>query len=219
MRLFQSEIACLYLHAFALGALLGLSFDLIRFPRMLFSGTEKPIKKRAKVNFFKRRIPGVFVFLEDFLFCIVGSVCSVLLFYEYNRGKIRPFAFILLLTAFFVYHITVGKWVRAFLQIFASWVQKAIRKVCALLWKPIRNLLQVIWKFVKQVWNTLQKGIEKRARQRNTKRLFGIVERNAAGLLPGGYVLPKQKKIKAKERRVHGRKRKEDHCPKQKSVA
>ena len=219
MRLFQSEIAHLYLNALALGAILGLFFDGIRFPRMLFTKKEKPSKKRAKVNFFKRRIPGVFVFLEDFLFCIVGSVCSILLFYEYNRGKIRPFAFILLLTAFFVYHITVGKWVRSFLQIFAGWIQKATRKVCGVLWKPTRKLLRIIWRFIKRIWNALQEGIEKRARKRNTKRLFGIVGQNAAGLLPGGLVLQKQKKIKTKERRVHGRKRKEDHRPKQKSVA
>ena len=186
---------------------------------MLFSGTEKPIKKRAKVNFFKKRIPGAFVFLEDFLFCIVGSVCSILMFYEYNRGKIRPFAFLLLLTAFFLYHATVGRYVRAFLQFFASWIQKVIRKVCALLWKPTKKLLQTVGTFAKRVWNTLQKGTEKRIRKRNTKRLFAMVEQNAAGLLPGGFVLQKKKEPKTKERRVHGGERKKDRCPKQKSVA
>ncbi len=219
MRLSQSGIAQLYFYALALGIVLGLFFDLIRFPRMLFTRKAEPKKEGAKTNLRKRRVRGVFVFLEDFLFCVFASVAVILLFYEHNKGKIRPFTFCLLLGAFFLYRFTVGKWIRAFLRLFAGWVRKAVRFVCKLLWKPTKKLLNAIRKLIKKIGSILQKRMEKRARKNYTKRLFAMVEQNAAGLLPDGAILKKKEVTNNKGGAHGGGKGKKDHRPKQKSVA
>ncbi len=220
MRFDQSGIAWLYLYALALGAFLGLFFDLIRLPRMLLTPKANPKKESAKQSLRKRRVAGVFVFLEDFLFCIAGSVCVILLFYEKNHGKIRPAAFFLLLGGFALYWATAGRWVRAFLAHFVGWIQKAVRLVCRIAWKPARQMLLFAKKLCKRLCEALSKHFEKQARKKNTNRLFGIVEQTAAGLLPGGVVLKKKKEVKSKGGKTRGGgKRKKDHCPKQKSVA
>lgn len=212
MRLSQSGIAQLYCYALALGVVLGLFFDLIRFPRMLFSRNANIKKEGAKQSLRKRRATGVFVFLEDFLFCLVAAVCVILLFYERNNGKVRPLVFFLLLGGFAVYRLTVGRWARALLQILVRWIHKAACKLFLFIWKPTKKVLIALG-------SALQKQIEKRARKRYTKRLFRMVEQNAAGLLPGGAVLKKKEVPKNKGGAHGGGKRKKDHCPKQKSMA
>lgn len=210
MELSQAGIAKLYLVAFALGVVLGLFFDVIRFPRML-AGISKE-GKRSTLR--KRRAIGVLVFLEDFLFCIFGSVSVILLFYEHNRGKIRPIAFCLILTAFFLYRATVGKWIKKGLERLAEGIRMIVHKICAVLWKPISKLLHAVYR-------AMREKLQKWQRKAETRRLFRLVEQNAAGLLPGGVRLPKKKKeAKRKGRRSHGGgKSKKDHSPKQESMA
>lgn len=212
MLLSQSGLALLYLYALALGGVLGLFFDLIRFPRLLFTREAEPKKEGAKQSLRKRRAVGAFVFLEDFLFCIVAAVCVILLFYEHNNGKIRPLVFLILPGGFFLYSATVGRWIRSFLQILVKWIHKALWKAFLLVWKPTKKALIALG-------SALQKQAEKRARKRETKKLFRMVERDAAGLLPGGAVLKKQEVSKNKGGAHGGGKRKKDHRPKQKSVA
>ncbi|MBE6530324.1 MAG: hypothetical protein E7680_07000 [Ruminococcaceae bacterium] len=212
MLLSQSGIALLYFYALALGGSLGLFFDLIRFPRLLFTREAEPKKEGKKSSLRKRRVAGVFVFLEDFLFCIVSSVCVILLFYEHNNGKIRPLVFLILLAGFLLYWATIGRWVRKFLRFFVKWIRKVISKAFLLVWKPTKRILKAIWK-------ALQKQLEKGARKRNTKRLLRLVALNAAGLLPDGTIL-KKKEVPKNQGGAHGGgKRKKDHRPKQKSVA
>lgn len=212
MQLSQSGIARLYCYALVLGVVLGLFFDLIRFPRFLFSRNTIIEKEGVKSNLRKRRATGVFVFLEDFLFCVVAAVCVILLFYEHNKGKIRPLVFLLLPGGFALYWATVGRWVRALLLTLVKWIRKAVYKVFLFVWKPIKKAL-------KAMANTLQKHYEKNARKRYTKRLLRMVEWNAAGLLPDGAVLKKKEVSKNKGGAHGGGKRKKDHSPKQKSVA
>lgn len=213
MELSQFKLAQLHLFALALGCLFGLLFDFIRFPHLLFQRKETAPNQ-------KRKAFRIVVFLEDFLFCLFASVCTILLFYEHNSGKIRPFAVFLIFIGFVLYWFTLGKWVRRLLVRLANRVRKIACRIWMLVWRPLRKVILLLSQTASKMANKMKQQMEERGQKRETAALFQAVEQTAAGLLPGGVVLKKKKEEKSKGGKTHGRgKRKKDHCTKQESVA
>ena len=227
MELSQAGIARLYLAAWVLGAALGLFFDLLRLPGTVLFRYRDRKELYPAGTLRKRRAVAVAVFWEDFLFCLTAAVAMILLFYEGNNGKIRPFAFAVTAAGYLLYRATLGRLTERVTRSFAVVLRRTVQKVLRALAAPIRAAGKRLRKAIGKTVATLRDQRERRARKTYTKRLFRTVGINAAGLLPNGERLA-VKKEEAKntaragkgKRRSHGGKtHKQDHRAEQESLA
>ena len=222
MVLSQSGIAVLHLAALVLGAALGLLFDLIRFPRILLERNRDHGKEPTSAPLRKRRAVGVAVFLEDFLFCQLAAVCLILLFYERNNGKIRPFAFFLALIGFVGYRVTLGKPVAWLLNAVSRLVHRAVRWVLMQIFRPIRKAVLFLRGIGQKYFTRLLARAEQKRRKRFSKKMVTNAALDACGLLPGGYLLKaEQTEEQTIEKKIYGRKekpRKNAHGRKEKNA-
>ena len=185
MNLSQSSIAVLYLASLFLGAALGLFYDGLRMVRILFG---EHFSRRAVEMLRKRNLPesrpkprsprkrnaaSVFLFLGDFLFCILAAVSLILLFYECNNGIIRPLAVLCSAVGFFLYRATLGKIVMLFSEVIVFAVRYAVGKLIFWVLFPTRNI----------VAQKREHG-RKRKRKRYTAKCFAEAKVTACGLLP-----------------------------------
>ena len=221
MELSQVALAKLYLFALVLGAALGCFFDLLRLPRRFAQQTIDYGKQKPAVSLRKRRVVAfVIVFLEDFLFCIVAALSLILLFYEQNNGKVRPFAFFASGIGFAIYRVTRAKPLQGFTEWTSRWVIRAMRSVIRALLKPLHRVFCVVKAVIGKQIDAWRDKTERQKRKRHTAKMFALVETTAAGLLPNDCVLSvKAEKRKEKRKKYHGRKEKsaKDHRAEQES--
>lgn len=224
MELSQSDIALLHFSAWVLGAVLGFFFDLLRLPRKLLLGDQSRGRQPTATPLRKRRAVGFAVFLEDFLFCQVAAVSMILLFYERNNGKVRPFSFLVALAGYILYRMTLGKLVNRLLEALLA----AIRKVIRVILKPCKTAWEVGKKWGQSILAARRKRKEKQARKAMTKRLLNALNVECGGILPHGDRLnPLKQKTdstaarKIKQRKTNGRKKEsaKDHRAEQESMA
>lgn len=224
MELSQIGIARLYLFALILGAALGFFFDLLRLPHRFAQQSLDFGKRKPAISLRKRRVVAfVIVFLEDFLFCVVAAVSLILLFYEVNNGKVRPFAFFAAGIGFVVYRLTLAKPLRRLTERASRWIIRTMQSVLRTLLKPLRRVYRVVKGMIGKRLETLRAKTDRQKRKRHTAKMFALVETTAAGLLPNDCVLSMKKQIserrKDKRKKYHGRKEKDakDHCAEQES--
>ena len=213
MELSQAGIAKLYLFALILGAALAFFFDMLRLPRRFAQQTIDFGKQKPTVSLRKRRVVAfVIVFLEDFLFCIVAAVSLILLFYEQNNGKVRPFAFFAAGIGFFLYRVTLQKPIRRLTELVSAWVILTMKTVVRVLLKPLRRVFLAVSGVIRKRLEIWGAKIEKQKRKRHTAKMFALVEMTAAGLLPDDCVLSRKhisERRKDKRKKYYGRKEKD----------
>ena len=196
MDLSQSSVAALYLMSFLLGAALGLFYDGLRMVRILFG---EHFSRRAVEMLQKRNLPGsrpkqrsprkrnaalVFLFLGDFLFCILAAVSLILLFYERNSGIVRPLAILCSAVGFFLYRATLGKLVMLFSEVIVFAVRYAVGQLIFWMLFPIRKLGGMLRRRMKQILEDRREKNRKRQRKRYTASCFAEARATACGLLP-----------------------------------
>ena len=205
MTVSQLAIAQLYVCALLLGAGLGVAYDLLRIPGILF-GADSAFAKRAQAfslpligNRPRRKhtkLLGVVIFIEDFLFCIVAGVAVILLFYELYNGKLRYVAFLFLALGFFLYRFTLGKGIRFCSEALAFGISCGARYLLYFAVQPIRLVGIWLWKCVIQKGRAL---VQKREREAQTKRWERERDRMAAFLATGERITKRKERQKAKE--------------------
>lgn len=224
MELSQSDLALLHFSAWVLGAALGFFFDLLRLPRKLLLCDQSRGRQPTATPLRKRRAVGFAVFLEDFLFCQVAAVSMILLFYERNSGKVRPFSFVLALAGYVLYRVTLGKMVNRLLEALLG----AIRKVIRVAFKPCKAVWQVGKKWGGRIFAARLERKEKKARRKTTGRLLNAMSVDGGGILPHGDRLKPLKQEtdsveerKKKQRKANGRKKEsaKNHRAEQESMA
>ena len=226
MELSQATIARLYLAAWILGAALGSFYDLLRFPRAVLFRDPNREGDPSAGPLRKRRAVTIAVFLEDFLFCLVAAVGMILLFYEVNNGKIRPFAFLAAFGGFLLYRATLGRLVRRAIRWVARVIRRTVRAVLKAVVRPCRICAERIGWAGRKAAVFLREKRERRARAHCTRRLFATVGTHAAGLLPDGERLKKTKDLKNTAQAGKGKRKKDggkthdkDHRAEQESLA
>ena len=226
MEISQSGIAWLHLIAFMLGFALGCFFDWLRLPRLLLHRDRNGDNARTSISLRKRYAVRVIVFGEDFLFCIASAVAMILLFYERNNGKVRPFAFLAVIAGFFLYRATLGRLMDRFIAVLSVLLHRAFR---ALL-RPLYRVARRGCDFFNRFFTACRERIGKRQRRRYTAVLEKQVTSTALGLLPDGCVFKQTKTEKHRIRKIgrkdgqrkrHGGKEKnaKDHRAEQESPA
>ena len=228
MELSQSDIALLHFSAWVLGAALGFFFDLLRLPRKLLLGDQSRGRQPTATPLRKRRAVGFAVFLEDFLFCQVAAVSMILLFYERNNGKVRPFSFLVTLAGYVLYRMTLGKLVNRLIEALLKAIRKVVRNVIRVVLKPCKAAWQVGKRWGRSILAARRERREKQARRITTKRLLNDLNVDGGGILPHGDRLNSLKQEtdptaerKIKQRKTNGRKKEsaKDHRAEQESMA
>ena len=99
----------LALWSFILGVFLSAVYDVFRLTRLM----------KRKQSIFT-------VFVSDFVFCIISSLCMTVLFFNLSYGRMRGYAFVLVLVGFYVWRITMGR-------LFMALMRRAVDLVSGLL--------------------------------------------------------------------------------------
>jgi len=133
----------------------------------------------------RKRLRAVFIFIGDFLFCMIASVTLILLFYQMNHGKLRFMTFVLAGAGFYLYRFTVGKLIMLCSETIAFVLQTGVRYVCFFVlfpWKwTVRKLLNLIKVIIKKRSDRKMK----RARVRYTAQQMAQLESVTSSVLLG----------------------------------
>lgn len=153
---------------------MGLLYDGFRIARIFlgehfskvanrFEAVDLPLIGAPKKPKSRNKLRAIFLFVSDFLFCIIASVALILLFYQMNHGKIRFMTFVFAGAGFYLYRFTIGKLVMACSETVAFVLQTAVRYGCFFVCFPFK------W-FARKVWN-LTKAIAKKQTEKRMKRI------------------------------------------------
>lgn len=108
----------LILSFFIPGFVLGSIYDIFRIIRISRTNSKGNIYSRIKRHFGSdtntdtqklKWINNLLIFIEDFIFCIIGAFIEILLFYHWNDGVIRIYAILISLLGFFIYQNSIGR--------------------------------------------------------------------------------------------------------------
>lgn len=116
----------------------------------------------------RKKLRAVFIFIGDFLFCIIASVTLILLFYQMNHGKLRFMTFVLCGGGFYLYRMTAGRLIMLCSETIAFVLQTAVRYVFFFVLFPWRWMMRKAFHFVKGIAKKTSDRRMKRARLRYT---------------------------------------------------
>ena len=195
MEIVQSALARLTLYACLLGAALGAVYDLLRLSRVFLGVhySQRAAKRLQAIRLpligprtKKKKSPalGIVVFLEDFLFCIFAGITLILLFYEYNNGKIRYVAFLGAALGFLGYRGTLGRVVMLFSEAITFLVETGLRYIFFFGAYPFRILGRLVGRLSLGALRGVQNAVGKRRRRRYTARERARGIQTAWGLIP-----------------------------------
>ena len=173
MTVSQTQLALLYLYSILMGASLGLLYDGFRILRIFLGEHFSKVANRfEKVNLpligmpkkprSRNRLRKIFIFVSDFLFCMIASVALILLFYQMNHGKIRFMTFVFAGAGFYLYRFTLGKPVMACSETVAFILQTAVRYVCFFVCFPFQWIAKKVFNLIKSI---VKKQTERRMRR------------------------------------------------------
>ena len=173
---------------------MGLLYDGFRIARIFLGEHFSKVANRfEKVNLpligmpkkprSRNRLREIFIFVSDFVFCIIASVMLILLFYQMNHGKIRFMTFVLAGAGFYLYRFTLGKPVMACSETIAFVLQTAVRYVCFFVCFPFQWLAKKAFNFVKSIMNKQSDRRMRRIRVRYTAHQLAHLESVASSVL------------------------------------
>jgi hypothetical protein len=209
MTVSQTQLALLYLYSILMGAAMGLLYDGFRISRIFlgehfselanrFEKVNLPLIGMPKKPRGRNKLREIFLFVGDFLFCIIASVTLILLFYQMNHGKLRFMTFVLCGGGFYLYRMTAGRLIMLCSETIAFVLQTAVRYVFFFVLFPWRWMMRKAFHFVKGIAKKTSDRRMKRARLRYTAQEIEGLESTV------GRVLLKDEKRKGV--RYRGRK-------------
>ena len=188
-------MARLWLYAFFLGAELGAVYDILSMLRVFFGASFSPltenflqahshpllrVKKRGCRNplFLK-----IFLFWEDLLFCLFSVASIILLFYQFNNGKIRIPVLFCLLIGFLCYRMTLGRLLRPVFEIIALILKNILYYILYFVSLPFKKAIISIKKTVISIYQNHIRKRERKQRVRFTNAEKHRLDQDACGLL------------------------------------
>ncbi len=186
----------LLLYSLAVGAILGVIWDVFRVARIAAFGRKKRPKSvfvplpadRAEleqilnVDTSEKRsfFAAASVFISDLGFCVFSAICVILLLFQLSEGEIRGFAFAGAAIGFTVYYFTIGRLTVIFSDAIIRAIKKLINLILSVTFLPILRLIRRINAKVKKKFdlnrqrtNTSHYISDSLA---NAEKLFGIRE-------------------------------------------
>ena len=167
MEISQKLLCLLCLVSAGAGVIMGLFYDVLYMTRVMCGlhikkqcvstcpecdqHTDVSCATRKKSVRLHSAFSSVVLFVEDVIFFLVCGVCVVLILYFVNDGQFRFFVPLGLASGFFVYKMTVGRLVRALLEVLVGVVHKALGFLIACLY---RVLDFVLLRRVRKAWQT-----------------------------------------------------------------
>ena len=199
MQISQSALLYLCVAGFLAGLMLALLYDLLYMMRLWVTPTEKRYRVRAiqrlrtsRIKKGSRKKPKrmkVVLFLQDVFFCFACAITNILLLYWLNNGVFRAAAPICMAVGFWLWHISISKWVRAALE----WLTFGIEMGIYTLLMPLKRLFAFFAKMCKRYAQKWHQRYLAKKRQAYTKQTMQHTEKAAQGLLPIYTILRTQK--------------------------
>ena len=144
----MTEQGIVFLFSCAVGAFLGVFYDVFRILRIAF----KP--------------KWLVVFVQDIIFCIASSFIIILSVYYTNSGQVRLFGLTGCFLCFVLYHLTIGKFIMFVSAKIIEFVKQMLRLIYNITVKPVKimilfiiNLLKKYFKFMLKVFADIKNYI------------------------------------------------------------
>ena len=140
----QTTLAWLFAYSAALGVLLGVIYDAIRFVKMLlgvdYGNTERE-RGRAK-----RAMLFIVTFVFDVAFWLVFAVLSVLLTYNVSGGVFRGMVYFGMILGGTCYYLTVGRLTLKIGIKISGFIKRAVAKLILLILVPLRVIFSLLFR-------------------------------------------------------------------------
>lgn len=177
----------LLLYAVIVGAMLGVLWDVFRVIRIAFygrrTGSPPPVRlpsdsagvERALRFKHNIKIPSLSffgTFICDLLFCLICTICVILLLFHLNDGEVRMFALLGAMIGFVVYYLTLGRLTVYFSDIIIRTIKKA---VLTILRYTIFPILRICAAGVSRV----KRSIRRKRRRKLTQKYMKKTVKNA----------------------------------------
>ena len=191
----------LLLYSLAVGAILGVIWDVFRVARIAAFGRKKrpksvfvqlpsdkaELERILNVDTSEKRsfLATASVFMSDLGFCVFSAICVILLLFQLSEGEIRGFVFAGAAIGFTVYYFTLGRLTVIFSDAIIRAIKKLISLTLSVTLLPIARLIgQGIHKIKKKLAVKRQKTSTARYLSdtlANAEKLFGIRQSMASG--------------------------------------
>lgn len=191
MELSQKLLCFLFLASAGAGVALGLVFDCLRFPLLLADLWPMEITQRDEMpsssrREWRRRVGHILLFIEDVLFGLLCGIVLVLLLYFINDGQIRILAPMGLACGFFVYTVTVGRWIRKLCNVVAKGIRalskQIVRRFLKIIAIPIKWFYSLASRLIlSPVRKVIAKRVEKKRLKYTQAQITAFVNHAAVG--------------------------------------
>ncbi len=151
MEISQKLLCFLFLSSFAVGAALGMVYDLFYLSRLLLGfpkGTSESLPSQGKRTKITKALGACLLFMEDFFFILLSGVCLLLLLYFVNDGQFRIGAPLGLGCGFFVYRVTLGRWFLAISETLVKLVRRVVKLLLGCLLFPLQATGRCLYRWV-----------------------------------------------------------------------
>ncbi len=195
MAISQSALARLLLYAVLLGGCLGVCYDVLGLNRVFFGGSFSPrtaaylqtlrlpwLRSRQRAV-GKGRLLKIAVFFSDFLFCVIAGCFVILLFYQFNSGKIRIPALVCVAVGFVLYRMTLGQLTAVFFEWVIFLSKTAVRYVAFFLLFPFRRVGSRVKRQIRYLLERRKSRVDARRRSAFTAQETSRLEQNACGMI------------------------------------
>lgn len=177
MGLPKEDLPALLLYSFAVGALLGVLWDIFRIIRLIvcngrstdnsfpirLPASEREVTKALSFKHRQKVLPIILIFISDLLFCLFAAVSVILLLFHLNGGQIRGFVLFGAALGAVIYYFTVGKLTFAFSDRIIRGAKRLIRFILSVTVIPVFGLL-------KELTRSALRKLGLRIRKRQTLR-------------------------------------------------
>lgn len=195
MGLPKDDLPVLFLYSLAVGALLGVLWDIFRIIRLIvckersaddsfpirLPSNEREVIKALSFKHRQKIIPVILIFISDLLFCLFASATVILLLFHLNGGQIRGFVLFGAALGAVTYYFTVGKLTFAFSDRMIRGAKRLIRFILSVTVIPVFVLLNGL---VRSALRKLGLRIRKRqtlryvsTRIKDAERGFGLLNK------------------------------------------
>lgn len=200
MEVSQVALARLLLYAVLSGGCLGSLYDLFRMTRLLCFGASCSPNTAAYLQSLRLRLPLLHpqkrrsehrralrfaVFFGDLLFCLIAGSVIVLLFFQFNSGKIRIPALICAAIGFVCYRMTLGRLTAIVFEWVAFLSETALRYAVFFLLFPFRRTAIALRRRICRIVRMHKSRVEAQARMRFTARETRRLTQHACGMTFG----------------------------------
>lgn len=162
------------LYSAAIGALLGVIYDIFRIIRIAVQISERDnANGNAKSAKMRETFSFIIIFIEDILFFIIAAIITILFIFMVNNGQVRLFAITGEILGFTVYYFTVGRVVKALAERIIALIRLFIRLIYKYIVLPpirlVRYIFNKIINAVRKVLNYLRTKYIRRKLRTYTK--------------------------------------------------